>query len=241
MKMGFIAGLSILTACTVLVLGGCQESENKAAEPTAGSAETKKEQTESEHSHDHGYSHVHDEEEEQVYKGYFEDSQVKDRPLSDWEGEWQSVYPYLKDGSLDEVFAHKAEEGDGQTAEEYKEYYEKGYRTDTERIVIEGDTVTFSEKGEEYSGKYRYDGYEILNYEAGNRGVRYIFKLTDEAGRAPQYIQFSDHGISPQDAGHYHLYWGNDRKALLDEVISWPTYYPLGMDGHEIAHEMMAH
>ncbi|ENH96888.1 zinc-binding lipoprotein AdcA [Gracilibacillus halophilus YIM-C55.5] len=42
---------------------------------------------------------------EETEKRYFEDSQVKDRSLSDWEGDWQSVYPLLQDGTLDEVFA----------------------------------------------------------------------------------------------------------------------------------------
>ncbi|MED4128162.1 ZinT/AdcA family metal-binding protein [Shouchella miscanthi] len=35
--------------------------------------------------------------------GYYEEGQFKDRLLSDWEGDWQSVYPFLLDGSLDEV------------------------------------------------------------------------------------------------------------------------------------------
>lgn len=191
-----------------------------------------------EHNDDH--SHGHDGESESIYEGYFEDSQVEDRELSDWEGNWQSVYPYHQDGTLDEVYAHKAEQGD-KTAEEYKEYYEQGYKTDVDRIDIDGKTVTFYEDGEERSGDYVSDGYEILTYDAGIRGVRYIFKLEEETKGLPQYIQFSDHNIYPTKADHYHLYWGNDREALLDEVTHWPTYYPLNMDGHDIVHEMMAH
>ncbi|MCA0970510.1 ZinT/AdcA family metal-binding protein [Halobacillus litoralis] len=199
-----------------------------------------------EHDHEHGEEHSHNhghasgEEAQKIYDGYFEDEQIKDRTLADWEGDWQSVYPYLKDGTLDEVFAHKAEEGD-KTAEEYKAYYTKGYQTDVDRIVIDGDTFTFYQNGEEMSGSYTYDGYEVLTYEAGNRGVRYVFKLTDEQGDMPQYIQFSDHSIYPTDAHHYHLYWGDDRAALLEEVEHWPTYYPSDLSGEEIAHEMMAH
>jgi zinc transport system substrate-binding protein len=156
--------------------------------------------------------------------------------LSDWEGDWQSVYPYLQDGTLDEVFAHKAEEGD-KTAEGYKEYYEVGYKTNVDRIVIEDDMVAFYKNGEKTSGKYQYDGYEILTYEAGNRGVRYIFKQSEDVEGLPVYIQFSDHGIAPADAHHYHLYWGDDREALLEEVTNWPTYYTSDLSGHEIAHE----
>lgn len=66
-----------------------------------------------------------------------------------------TVYPYLLEGTLDEVFEYKVENGGTMTIDEYKDYY--------------------------------------------------------------------------------------DRAALLEEVINWPTYYPSSMDGHTIAHEMMAH
>ncbi|WP_078392800.1 metal-binding protein ZinT [Shouchella patagoniensis] len=184
--------------------------------------------------------HGHDEESKQIYKGYFEDDQVGDRELSDWEGDWQSVYPYLLDGDLDEVFEHKAEEGD-MTAEEYKEYYSNGYETDVERIIIEDGHVTFFRDGQEFSGDYEYDGYEILTYEAGNRGVRFIYTLVDETDDMPQYIQFSDHLISPTDSSHYHLYWGDDREELLDEVTHWPTYYPSNLDADGIVRDQLAH
>jgi len=188
---------------------------------------------------DHG--HGQDEEAQRIYDGYFEDNQVEDRALTDWEGDWQSVYPYLQDGTLDEVFAHKEEQDDSKTAEEYKEYYDKGYQTDVDRIVIEGDMVSFFKDGEEYSGEFKYDGYEILTYEAGNRGVRYIFKHEDGVEGVPTYIQFSDHSISPTDSYHFHLYWGDDREALLEEVENWPTYYPSELDGSGIVSEMIAH
>ncbi|MGO2263047.1 ZinT family metal-binding protein [Halomonas sp.] len=192
------------------------------------------------HDHDHSRGHSHDHSSD-IYSGHFSDDQVADRPLSDWEGDWQSVYPYLEDGTLDEVFAHKAEHGD-KTAEEHKEYYDTGYQTAVDRIVIEGNNVTFYEDGEESTGEYQYDGYEILTYDAGNRGVRFIFELEGEsAENLPQYIQFSDHDIYPTDAHHFHLYWGDDREALLEEVSHWPTYYPSDLDGNEIAEEMTAH
>ncbi|MCG7336137.1 metal-binding protein ZinT [Sporosarcina sp. ACRSM] len=247
MKISFAKGVSVLAISSLLV--ACQSTNSSEGESTDQSSATEEAVTtqeqvaESEHNHDHehehNHSHAHDEETEQIYAGYFEDSQVKDRSLDDWQGDWQSVYPYLQDGTLDEVFTHKAEKNKDMTAEEYKAYYEKGYVTDVERIVFQGDLVTFFKNGEENSGKYSYDGYEILTYEKGNRGVRYIFKLEEGEG-LPQYIQFSDHNIYPTEADHYHLYWGDDREALLDEVSHWPTYYPSEMDGHTIAHEMIA-
>jgi zinc transport system substrate-binding protein len=184
--------------------------------------------------------HGHDEASKKIYQGYFDDNQVKERELSDWEGDWQSVYPYLLSGDLDEVFAHKAENGD-MTKEEYKEYYTVGYKTDVDRITIKDNVVTFFEKDKEYSGEYKSDGYEILTYEKGNRGVRFIFKLVDGSKEMPRYIQFSDHNIFPVDSAHYHLYWGDDREKLLEEVTNWPTYYPSELDADGLVRDMLAH
>jgi len=67
------------------------------------------------------------------------------------------------------------------------------------------------------------------------------FALSSRRVKATQFIQFSDHGIAPNKAGHYHLYWGDDRAALLEEVTNWPTYYPSSMEAKEIVSEMKAH
>lgn len=192
------------------------------------------------HSHDHAHDHDRSAEATAIYEGHFDDAQVEARPLSDWEGDWQSVYPYLQDGTLAPVMAHKAEDGD-RSAEEYRAYYETGYRTDIGRIEISADRVTFHRGEEAFSGDYAADGYEILTYEAGNRGVRFVFEKTGGDAEAPQFIQFSDHGIAPAASDHYHLYWGGDRAALLEEVTHWPTYYPAALSPDEIVAEMMAH
>lgn len=192
------------------------------------------------HEHSHEHEHSHDHGDDQIYQGYFEDDQVEARALSDWAGDWQSVFPYLEDGTLDPVMEHKAKHGD-MSVDEYKDYYEIGYRTDIERIVIEGDTVTFYENGKPLEARYARDDYEILTYEAGNRGVRFIFEKVEGDDDAPQYIQFSDHRVAPAVADHYHLYWGEDRAALLEEVTNWPTYYPASLSADEIVHDMIAH
>jgi len=75
----------------------------------------------------------------------FADSDVQDRNLSDWDGEWQSVYPYVLDGTLDPVMEKKAESGT-KTAEEYKESYIASYETDIEKISIDGNTITYTRK-----------------------------------------------------------------------------------------------
>lgn len=186
----------------------------------------------------HGQSHAHDA--RSVYKGYFDDDQIAQRPLSDWAGKWQSVYPLLRDGTLDPVMAHKAENG-GKSQAEHRAHYEVGYRTDVDHVTIDGDRVSFHRGDTVATGTYAPDGYEILTYAAGNRGVRFIFRKVGGDAGAPQVIQFSDHKIAPEVSDHYHLYWGEDRAALLTEVTNWPTYYPAALDKGEIVAEMLAH
>ncbi|PDT28578.1 metal-binding protein ZinT [Rhizobium sp. L9] len=194
-------------------------------------------ETSSGNNHNHGHSH---DQQGSVYNGYFDDDQVKARELSDWEGDWQSVYPYLVDGTLNPVMADKAKHGD-RSAREYRAYYETGYKTDVDRIVIKGKKVAFFRGKDPVSGDYEADGHEILTYKKGNRGVRFIFRKSAGDDAAPRFIQFSDHIVAPEKADHYHLYWGNDRAALLNEVTNWPTYYPASLNGKQIAEEMLSH
>lgn len=177
-----------------------------------------------------------------VYEGYFDDEDVEDRDISDWAGSWKSVYPYFEEGELDEVYEHRAEADDDMSFEEQKEYYEVGYQTDVNNIdITEAGEITFHEGDDSYTGTYVYSGYEILEYEAGNRGVRFIFQLEDGDEDAPQYIQFSDHITAPEDSEHFHLYWGDDNAELLEEMDHWPTYYPEDASVDEIVDDLMLH
>ncbi|HEM4157443.1 zinc ABC transporter substrate-binding protein AdcA [Streptococcus suis] len=177
-----------------------------------------------------------------VYNGYFEDSAVKDRTLSDYAGEWQSVYPYLLDGTLDQVWDYKAKIKGGMTAEEYKAYYDTGYKTDVDQINITDNTMEFvvGDKKEKFT--YKYVGYKILTYKKGNRGVRFLFEATDANAGNYKYVQFSDHNIAPVKTSHFHIYFGGEsQEKLLEELENWPTYYPVGLTGLEIGQEMLAH
>ena len=135
---------------------------------------------------------------------------------------------------------HKAEYGT-MSVDEYRSDYDIGYKTDVDRIVIDGGSVTFNKGGQAFKASYKSDGYEILTYKKGNRGVRFIFEKTEGDSEAPRFIQFSDHRSASADTDHYHLYWGNDQEELLKEVINWPTYYPVSRAGDEIVKEMLAH
>ena len=94
------------------------------------------------------------------------------------------------------------------TAEEYKDYYTTGYQTDVAEITITGDTMAFTfEDGTTKESNLSICRQKILNYQAGNRGVRYLFESKDNDA-AFKYIQFSDHSIAPTDSHHFHaLFW----------------------------------
>ena len=173
--------------------------------------------------------------------GWFLTQDVKDRDLSDYEGEWQSVYPLLKEGKLKKVMQVKAKKGD-MTEAEYNKYYDTGYKTDVEKITIKGDQITFTRNGKDAIATYKYDGYKILDYSKGNRGVRYLFTATGDVPEgAPKAVQFSDHGIAPGKAAHFHIFSGDSQDKTLKEMDNWPTYYPASMDADEVATEMLAH
>ena len=184
----------------------------------------------------------HEEDDKTVQKGYFEDSQVKDRSLANYAGDWKSVYPYLQDGTLDQVFDYKAKLNPTMTAAEYKEYYTKGYQTDIDRIKIDKDSMEFYQKGSSKKYTYKYVGKHILTYKKGNRGVRYLFEAKESDAGDFKYVQFSDHEITPVKAAHFHIFHGGkSQEALYDELENWPTYYPSNLSGLEVAQEMLAH
>lgn len=74
--------------------------------------------------------------EQKAANGVFDDANVQNRKLSDWDGVWQSVYPLLQSGKLDPVFQKKADADKTKTFAEIKDYYHKGYATDIEMIGI---------------------------------------------------------------------------------------------------------
>ena len=171
----------------------------------------------------------------------FADSDVKDRSLSDWDGEWQSVYPYVLDGTLDPVMEKKAESGT-KTAEEYKESYIASYETDIEKISIDGNTITYTRKDGTSTATYDSEGFYIRHKDDGSKQVRYKYQKVSGDANAPTYIVFSDHNISSAEPEHFHLYFGEDGfDSLVEEGKHFPTFYPASLTGTEIADEMLEH
>jgi zinc transport system substrate-binding protein len=183
-----------------------------------------------------------EEEEDKSHDGVFEDSDARDRELSDWQGNWKSGLPYLEDGTLDEGLRHKAENGE-RTYDELKAYYKTGYQTDFDRIEITGDSIAFYAGSVKRSAKYEYKGFVIMNYESGKKGVRYQFEATDRTSGAPRYIQFSDHNIRPTEGlTHYHIYYGDESfEKMLKQLENWPTYYASAMTADDVAKDFAGH
>ncbi|EAQ9265737.1 metal-binding protein ZinT, partial [Salmonella enterica] len=180
--------------------------------------------------------------EQKAAAGVFDDANVRDRALTDWDGMWQSVYPYLVSGELDPVFRQKAKKDPEKTFEDIKAYYRKGYATNVETIGIENGVIEFHRDNNVASCKYNYAGYKILTYASGKKGVRYLFECKDANSKAPKYVQFSDHIIAPRKSAHFHIFMGNtSQQALLQEMENWPTYYPYQLKANEVVDEMLHH
>ena len=194
--------------------------------------EMKEGMQESEHEHSHGKE-----------VSTFEDSEVKDRSLDEWKGDWQSAYPLAKSGALDEAFKEKAEKTGKMTAEEYKAYYPKGYETDIAKINIDGDTISFTdESGKEVKSAYKYLGTYIQNWSTGTKAAMYRFEAEDKNSGAPIYVEINDHMIEPAEPEHFHIRFSNESfDAIKDPESYWPTFYPAAMTAEEVNDELAGH
>lgn len=149
----------------------------------------------------------------------------------------------MLNGSFDIVLEAKASASNSnKNFQEYKEYYKKDYKSDINRIVINNENISFYTKNGINKGKYIYKGYDILTYKSGKRGVRYQFENIDPNSKAPKFIQFSDHEITPTKVSHFHIYMGNDSfKKLSLELENWPTFYKSSMTKADIVEDMLEH
>ena len=129
------------------------------------------------------------------------------------------------------------------TADEYKAYYQNGYKTDIANISIEGEHINFTyDNGKTVGSDYKYVGYYIQNWSTGTKAAMYRFEAADKASGAPIYIEFNDHMIEPAAAEHFHIRMSNESfDAIIDPENSWPTFFPADMTGEEICEHMEGH
>ncbi len=172
----------------------------------------------------------------------FEDSDVEDRSLADWAGDWQSPYPFVLSGELDEAWEEKAEDGK-KSAAEYKEYYAKGYKTDIKSLSISGDKITYTyDSGKTVSAQYKYTGFYIQHWSGGTKAAMYRFVAVDKNTGAPVFIEINDHMIESAKAEHFHLRMSNTGfDDIVDVETSFPTFFPSSMSASEIAEHLAGH
>ncbi len=165
----------------------------------------------------------------------------EDRTLSDYEGEWQSLYPFMDEKFKNETVSYMAEAEGFDDEDEAWDFFYKGNETDIRYVNIKGNSIEFvKEDGTKETGTYEYDGFYSDCW--GETSIRYQFKNTDTSSNAPAYVQFDDHLNYSSKAEHFHLYCGDDAKAMLDIKYNWPTYYPADIQSEDdMIHEFLKH
>ena len=193
-----------------------------------------------EHEHDHDH-------------GEIVESEIKDRPLSDFAGDFQSVLPYFEDGTLDEYITEEAEEHEKSFAEMKQEFLEKG-KSDYNTLSIKHNTVSFQTSSETVSAEYEYLGFQPVKDDDGDvTSVWYTFQSKDPASGVPVYLAFNDHGTGAdvheeeheeheEEIAHFHLRYGNENiDALIDEENWAPTFYAANAPSEEIKEAVAGH
>ena len=143
---------------------------------------------------------------------------------------------------LDIVLQKKAETKQDKTVEQYRAYYTQGYKTDVDMIGIENNIVEFHRGDKVDSCEYHYDGYRILHYQSGKKGVRYLFRCDDANSQVHGLFSLAIILLHQKKHSIFIYIWEIVHKMnYLKELTNWPTYYPYSMKGEDIVHEMLYH
>ena len=189
--------------------------------------ELKEGMQESEHEHEHAE---------------INEADIKDREITDFAGSWQSLYPFLESGDLDEYVKAHAEENDESEAEVREELAGK-WNCDATEISVNNNKISFTYKdGSKKSGEYKYAGYSPILADDGDiHAVMYQFEAV--SGDSPKYVMFNDHGYEPANAEHFHIYYGDDVdfKTTKENFAYNPFFIPAGLNGEEAAEVLEGH
>ncbi|MCR5122309.1 MAG: zinc ABC transporter substrate-binding protein [Ruminococcus sp.] len=183
--------------------------------------------------HDHDHEHEHAE---------IEESDIKDRELSDFAGSWQSLYPLLEAGELEEYVKDHAEEH-GEPEDEVREELAKKWGCDLTAVSVDGSKIEFTfADGSNKSGEYKYTGFTPVLADDGDiHAVRYQYEAV--SGDSPKYVVFNDHGHEPAKARHFHIYYGDgaDIESALAGFTYNPFFIPAGLSGEEALDVLSGH
>lgn len=187
------------------------------------------------HEHDeHGHEeHEHSHEAAHSHSAEIHEHDIKDRKLSEFNGEWQSLYPVLVSGKLEEYVEHQAEEK-GKSEKEMQKEIEAKWNCGVKLVKVSGNKITLTyDDGKSVSGSYSYAGYAVKKNDEGKiTNVRYKFESKDK--NAPKYVMFNDHGFAPAEkVAHFHFYFGNNGfEEFMDSKVN--SYF---VDSKLSAHE----
>lgn len=185
--------------------------------------EEEKEGMEEDHEHSHEHDHMD-----------IEQSDIKNRTLTEFNGKWKSIYPMLDGGELDAYVTEHAKEHNEEFAEVKNELAEK-WESDIKTVSINNDIIAFEKlDGSKQEAKYDYKGYSIIKDEDGEiKNVRYKFETSDN--EAPKFIEFNDHGYMPsEEVEHFHMYVGSDSFEALDNSVVNPYFVMESLDVESI-------
>ena len=184
-------------------------------------------QAEGEHEHHHHEAEAHN------HSAEIHADDIKDRSLAEFNGEWQSLYPVLMAGNLEEYVEHQAEEK-GKSETEMKAEIAAKWNCGVKAVTVKDNKITITyDNGKTVTGKYSYAGYAVKTNDEGKiTNVRYKFESKDK--KAPKYVMFNDHSYAPAEkVAHFHFYFGNNGfDEFMDSKIN--SYF---VDSKLTAHE----
>lgn len=187
-----------------------------------------------------GMEHEHEHEHEEIHE-----DDITERPLSDFEGDFQSVLPYFEDGSLDSYIDEQAKENE-KTFDETKQEFIQKRQTDYKNISIHENTVTFQTDSDKIVATYSPLSYKVVKDDDGDiTSVWYAYTLDAKSENAPKNLIFNDHHINDEheeEVPHFHIRYGNDSVDELVENNDWtPTYYAASASADDILHALTEH
>lgn len=176
------------------------------------------------------------------------EADIKDRPLSDFLGDYQSVLPYFENGTLDAYIAEEAEEHE-KSFDEMKQEFLKNKFSDYKKISIQNSSVSVMTSAGTMSADYEYVGFQTEKDDDGDiRSVWYGYKMKTPIDGMPMYLTFNDHEIgnihheAEEETKHIHIRYGNDSIEALMDMEHWaPTYFLSDATAEEISAEITEH
>ena len=185
-----------------LVLTACGNKTNEAPNNADNNHQVEADNhNHNDNNHNHNHDHDHEDQEKR-----------EDVKLSDWDGDWNSVYAYKDD----------AEVLKGVESEEKME----NRKFDFGGMVVDGDKVIFHKGKANEEGETKEVAYKFVEAAPMEHGgaTMYWYVFETESKDVPKYMALMDvHGEDTM--AHFHVRLGDDKAKLVDSEDEWyPTF-----------------